>query len=62
MTEVPTHPIGFMSACRIFFGLKPGQTPIEFGRELQALSPQDRDYITTGLEQNGFIVERKAAA
>lgn len=40
----------FMAAAREFFGLKPGQTPIQFGQEIKALTPQDRADLTPGLE------------
>lgn len=40
----------FMAACREYFGLKPNQTPLQFGQEIKALTPQDRADLTPGLE------------
>lgn len=40
----------FMAAVREFFGLKPGQTPIQFGQEIKALTPKDREDPKPGLE------------
>ena len=40
----------FMAAARDFFGLKPGQTPIQFGQEIKALTPKDREDLKPGLE------------
>ena len=37
-----TKPIGFMVACKKFFGQKPGQTLTEFRDEVNKLTPQDR--------------------
>lgn len=36
----------FMAAAREFFGLKPGQTPIQFGQKIKALTPKDRADLT----------------
>lgn len=48
----------FMSACRDFFGQKPGQSPIEFGKEVQKLSPKDKVEIAEGLrDHHGITVE-----
>lgn len=46
----------FMSACKDFFGLKEGQTSIEFGKELKQLTTEDRAEIKAGLEQNGYEI------
>jgi hypothetical protein len=35
-----------MAACRDFFGLKPGQTAMEFGKEYKLLNDTDRAQIT----------------
>lgn len=58
--------ISLMAACKEFFGLKPDQKPLEFGKELQALTNDDRKEIAAGLIANGFnidpsTIERKAA-
>jgi hypothetical protein len=44
----------FMSACRDYFGLKEGQTSMQFGKEVQALTPEDRTEITAGLTKLGY--------
>lgn len=46
----------FMSACRDFFGLKDGQTAMEFGKELKALTEQDRAEIKDGLQRLGYEI------
>ena len=46
----------FMAACRDFFGLKPNQTPIEFGKEIKELTDKDRAAITEGLRANGYEI------
>jgi hypothetical protein len=46
----------FVAAMMDFFGRKPGQTMGDFSAELRALTPQDREYFTAGLEQNGYKI------
>jgi hypothetical protein len=46
----------FMAACRTFFGLLPGQSSMDFGREVKALTPEDRAEITEGLKAEGFEI------
>lgn len=41
--------ISFMSACVRFFGQKEGQTKLQLGQEVKALTPQDRIDMTPGL-------------
>jgi hypothetical protein len=43
--------ISFMSACVRFFGVREGQTKLQFGKEVQALTPADRIELTPGLEK-----------
>ncbi len=50
----------FMSACRDFFGLLPGQTALQFGAEIKALTPEDRAEIQAGLEQLGYKIVASA--
>jgi hypothetical protein len=45
-----------MQACRDFFGLKPGQTGLQFGQEYKALSDSDRNEIKAGLEAKGYEI------
>ena len=47
MDTTKTHT--FMSACRDFFGLKEGQTSMDFAKEVKALTEADRAEITAGL-------------
>lgn len=46
----------FMAACRDYFGLMPGQTAMDFGKELKQLSDADRAEIKAGLEANGYEI------
>lgn len=46
----------FMSACIDFFGLKDGQTKLQFGQEVKQLTEKDRAEIKAGLEQNGYEI------
>jgi len=42
--------ISFVSACVRFFKL-PGQTNLDVGKEVKALTPKDREELKPGLEQ-----------
>jgi hypothetical protein len=46
----------FMAACRDFFGLKEGQTAMDFGKELKALTEKDRAEIKDGLTKLGYEI------
>jgi hypothetical protein len=46
----------FMAACRDFFGLKDGQTAMEFGKELKQLTDKDREEIKAGLAAIGYEI------
>lgn len=46
----------FLAACRDFFGVREGQTALDFGKEIKALTPKDREEITAGLIQNGYEI------
>lgn len=50
----------FMAACKDFFGLREGQTSLEFGKEIKALTPADRAEIVAGLETNGYKILQAA--
>jgi len=52
----------FMTACREFFGLREGQKPIEFGKEIQQLTQADRDEIAAGLVANGLDLDMSTVA
>lgn len=46
-----------LSACIAFFGLREGQTNIEFAKgEYKALTDKDKDEIKTGLIANGYNI------
>lgn len=42
MNTAPVETISFISACVRFFGCKPGQSKLDLGKEVKALSEQDR--------------------
>lgn len=46
----------FMASCRDFFGLKEGQTAMEFGKELKELTETDRAEIKVGLQKLGYEI------
>lgn len=47
----------FTVACKDFFGLKPGQTLMEFSAELKALTAKDRDDLKGYFTQIGIQIE-----
>lgn len=52
-----------LAACRDFFGLKPAQTGMGFGKEYKQLTESDREEIKRGLQQNGYeIISAPGAA
>ena len=51
----------FMQACKDFFGVKDGQTPMQFAKEVRELTTDDRADITLGLEKNGYKIIQSAA-
>ena len=42
--------ISFVTACVRFFGKLPGQTNLDVGKEVKALTPKDREEMIPGLE------------
>ena len=38
--------LSFIAACREYFGIREGQTSIEFLKEVKALDEKDRAYFT----------------
>lgn len=52
--------MGFIAACKDFFGFLPGQTLMTFRTEVSELTPKDREEIRAGLEQNGYILKPEA--
>ena len=52
-----TKEMGFIAACRDFFGSKDGQTLMQFRDECAALTPADKAEIRDGLIQNGYNVK-----
>lgn len=51
-----TKKLTFMQACRDYFGLLPGQTSLDFGKEVKALNDKDREEIAKGLEKQGYEI------
>lgn len=52
--EMETKKMTFMQACRDYFGLLPGQSAMDLGREVKALSEADRKEISEGLMKQGY--------
>jgi hypothetical protein len=48
---------GFMMKCKEFFGLRPGQTAMEFGKELQQLTYEDKQEIHAQLNAQGHVCD-----
>lgn len=55
-----TKRMTFMAACKDFFGLKHGQTALDFGKEIKALTDADKAEIKAGLEQSGYEILQSA--
>jgi hypothetical protein len=58
--------MSFVAACKDFFGIKPGQSSVEFMKEIKELSPKDRTdliamFPSVGYEIEGAALEAKAA-
>lgn len=51
-----TTQVSFLSGMKAFFGLKPGQTTLAFGKELKELSHEDKMYFAEGLRKNGVNI------
>lgn len=53
----------FVAASKDFFGLKMGQTGVQFMHEIKELSPEERTDIASGLALNGYeIISSQVAA
>jgi hypothetical protein len=50
--------LSFMAACRDFFGLKEGQTALQFGQEIKQLTADDRKEIAAGLTAMGYKIQQ----
>lgn len=59
--NAPTGKVGFVKACRDFFGLKPGETLAEFAAELKALTDKDKQDLVAEFKRIGWDVELGAA-
>lgn len=44
--------ISFMQACIRFFGVREGQTKLQFGQEVKALTPEDRKEMAPELAEH----------
>lgn len=51
----------FMQACKDFFGVKPGQTPMDFLKEIKALTESDKQEISECLKANGYEIVKSAS-
>lgn len=58
----PRAPQSFMVACREYFGMKQGQSPMQFMQETKALTEKDREEIVAGLTKLGFNIQATAPA
>jgi hypothetical protein len=47
-------PMSYLAAMVDFFGLLPDQNRMAFGKECQALSPENKAFFRAGLEANGY--------
>jgi len=52
-----TKELGFVAACKEFFGFAPGQTLMSFRDECKLLTPKDQEEIRAGLLANGLNVK-----
>lgn len=50
--------LGFMGACKEFFGLKPGQNLAQFRDEMKELTDKDRRELSQMLADRGIDHER----
>ena len=50
----------FMQACKDFFGIKPGQMPMDFLKEIKSLTEADKQEISEGLKANGYDIVKSA--
>ena len=56
------EPMSLLSASIDFFGLKEGQTRMEFARdEYKKLTDADKKEIAEGLSKNGYTIKQETA-
>lgn len=56
-----TKPVGFIVACKSFFGFLPDQTLMTFRDEISKLTPKDREELIPLLEKElGITIARSA--
>lgn len=48
--------VGFVVACKKYFGMKPGQTLKEFGDELKQLTIEDRQELARLFPSVGYTI------
>lgn len=46
----------FLTAMRDYFGMKPGQTAMEFMQEIKALNTAERDWFKANLATVGYEI------
>lgn len=48
--------MGFMAACKHYFGLKPGQGLSDFMKEVKELTPKDREDLKALFPSVGYSI------
>jgi hypothetical protein len=51
-----TKTMGFIAACKDYFGFKPSQTMQEFAAEIKALTEDDREYFKREFAKVGYTI------
>lgn len=54
-----TNEVGFVAACKDFFGQNSGQTLTQFRDEVKCLNEADKKEITTGLTNLGYRIRQE---
>jgi len=54
-----TNEVGFVAACKDFFGQNAGQTLTQFRDEVKCLNEADRKEITAGLTSLGYKIRQE---
>lgn len=57
-----SEPVSFVSRCKEYFGLLPGQTLMEFSAELKKLTPKDRAELVESFNKMGLPTVDKSAS
>lgn len=54
--------VSFVVACKKFFGILPGQSLMDFQKEIKALTPKDKEELTAMFPSVGFEINAEKAA